>query len=102
LQLLDQESAKRIFEMRSYIKLFLDATNEATMSQKYSHLADKDLLEKIFSFQSQVDPDNVFESYKDFLEANYSQLGWPIEMIHGVLRRVVEFKRMETEYLLKR
>jgi hypothetical protein len=99
---LDQESAKRIFEMRSYIKLFLDATNEATMSQKYSHLADKDLLEKIFSFQSQVDPDNVFESYKDFLEANYSELGWPIEMIHGVLRRVVEFKRLETEYLLKR
>ena len=72
------------------------------MSPKYSHLADKDLLDKIFSFQSQVDPDHVFESYKDFLETNYSQLGWPIEMIHGVLRRVVEFKRMETEYLLKR
>ncbi len=88
--------------MRSFIKLFLDAINEATMSPKYSHLADKDLLDKIFSFQSQVDPDHVFESYKDFLETNYSQLGWPIEMIHGVLRRVVEFKRMETEYLLKR
>lgn len=44
LQLLDQESAKRIFEMRSFIKLFLDAITEATMSPKYSHLADKDLL----------------------------------------------------------
>ena len=44
LQLLDQESAKRIFEMRSFIKLFLDAITEATMSPKYSQLADKDLL----------------------------------------------------------
>ncbi len=80
--------------MRSFIKLFLDAITEATMRQEYSYLADKDLLEKILSYQNQVDPDNVFESYKDFLESNHSELGWPIEMVHGVLRRVVEFKRI--------
>lgn len=80
--------------MRSFMKLFLDAISEATMKPEYSHLADKELLEKIFSYQNQVDPENVFESYKDFLERNHSELGWPIEMVHGVLRRVVEFKRI--------
>lgn len=46
--------------MRSFMKLFLDAFNEATEKPEFVAFADKDILEKIFGWQGEVNPDNVF------------------------------------------
>lgn len=51
MQLLDQTTAKRIFEIRSFMKLFLDAITEATENPKFREFSDNGTLEKIFSWQ---------------------------------------------------
>lgn len=88
--------------MRSYVKLFMDAFVELTEKAEYKQYANKKMFQIIIKCQEYIDPDNVFQSYRDLIANNLLNLEWSKEMAHALLKRVIELKTIELETMLGR
>jgi len=53
-----------MFDLRAFIKLFIDAFNEVTRKEVFIQFADSQMIFKIIESQKYINPSNIFESYK--------------------------------------
>ncbi len=67
MQSLDKAAAKQLYELRSYVKHFMEAFMEVTCRVENKKFDDGQMVNRVLKAQPHVNPENILESYRTLM-----------------------------------
>ncbi len=67
MQSMDKAAVKQLYELRSYVKHFMEAFMDVIRREENKKYDDGQMINRLLKAQQYVDPENILDSYRKLL-----------------------------------